>query len=380
MTHNRENFTDELRGFALLGIVLVNAPFLGISIQGFSSASIASPLDYAAAFFTLAFAQAKFYLLFSFLFGYSFSFFMKPNQIGNPWPFRRRLFGLGILGVVHALFFFVGDILMLYALLGAVLFLMRKRPDRAVARICILFVVLWIGITAVVLHGSSAGETDAGIPASLKAFDVVMQGGSFFEAAKARITVFPFFAIILTVFNGFGVLAMFCLGLIAGRHRLLANFADYQSLWRLGSRIGLLLGVPTGLLSAYLTIGPGATLGASTLREVGGTVLGFVTAPLLTFGYVSWLALLRQKYPDMLKFFRPAGRMSLTGYLGESIILSVVFCSYGFGWFGKLGAASVMLIAIFTWLLLDVFSKLWLRYFQYGPFEAGLRAWVGFGK
>jgi uncharacterized protein len=69
--------------------------------------------------------------------------------------------------------------------------------------------------------------------------------------------------------------------------------------------------------------------------------------------------------------------MSLTGYLGESILLSLIFCGYGLGLFGQFGAASVLLIAIAVWLLLDLFAKSWQHFFQYGPFEQLLRAWVG---
>jgi uncharacterized protein len=107
----RQEFADELRGFALLGIIFVNAPFLGISAEGFTADSVHAWYDRAAAFAVVAFAQAKFYLLFAFLFGYSMHFIVKDEGVTSVRRFRRRLLGLGLLGIAHAALLFVGDIL-----------------------------------------------------------------------------------------------------------------------------------------------------------------------------------------------------------------------------------------------------------------------------
>lgn len=68
--------------------------------------------------------------------------------------------------------------------------------------------------------------------------------------------------------------------------------------------------------------------------------------------------------------------MSLTGYIGESALLSLIFCGYGLGLFSQLGAARVMLIALAAWLVLDLFAMAWLRVFDQGPLERLLRLWV----
>lgn len=71
----------------------------------------------------------------------------------------------------------------------------------------------------------------------------------------------------------------------------------------------------------------------------------------------------------------PAGRMSLTGYLGESIVLAAIFCGWGLGLFGQLRIATAALITLGVWIALELVPHVWLRHFTYGPFEWALRCW-----
>ena len=373
----RETFADELRGFALLGIVLVNAPFLGISMQGFTSASLLTVADKIAAFTVVAFAQAKFYLLFSFLFGYSLSFLIKSDNLLSICQFKRRLLGLGLLGVLHAVFFFSYDILLMYGLIGCAMLWLKTKSDATIRKAIFLAFSLWITVLSLVLLGARLAPDNGQVSASIRVLDAALQNGSFWQAAQARINMWPQVLALLFALNSLGVLAMFCVGLLAGRHKILAKPDAHQHLWQRGARYGFCVGLPCALTSAYLSVGPGAMLDAPGLRETAGVVLGFATAPFLTFGYVSWLALLRQRMPNILQWCRRAGRMSLTGYLAESIFLSFIFCGYGLGWFGQLGAAAVTLTGLGVWLLIDQLAHQWQRRYQYGPFEWLLRAWVG---
>lgn len=373
---SREDFADELRGLALLGIVVVNVPFLAISGHGFTAASLATFADQVTAFATVAFAQAKFYLLFSFLFGYSLSFLIKPGKVDSTKQFKRRLVGLAVLGVLHAAFFFIGDILLLYALLGCVLLWLHQKPDAAVRKTIIVAISLWLLVLLLVLAGMWMSPQSDSMHAAARQLDVALQSGSFLAAAQARLVFWPDVMSVLVALNALGVLAMFAVGLLAGRRKLLADPRAAPALWRRGRQYGLLIGLPAALLSAYLSVGPGAAIDAPGVRETAGVVLGFATAPFLTWGYVSLLVLLRSRWPNILQWCRRAGRMSLTGYLAESILLSFVFCRYGLGLFGKLGAANVVLIAIGLWLIIDIFAQCWQRRFQYGPFEWLLRVWV----
>lgn len=373
----RQEFADELRGFALLGIIFVNAPFIGISSEGFTADSVHAWYDRAAAFAVVAFAQAKFYLLFAFLFGYSMHFIVKDEGVTSVRRFRRRLLGLGLLGIAHAALLFVGDILFLYAVLGLTLTWMRRLSDRMVLRVAVLAGIAWLLLLAAlpmaVMAEPGGSITDKQWIAAGQSFNQAMRDGGFFEATAARISFWPLASSSIFFLNGLGVLAAFALGLVAGRRSLFARPELHRPLWQAGLRWGLSPGLCLGILSAWLVVGPGAQVGSWELRETAGIALGFAGAPLLSWGYVSVLATMHAGGMQTLAIFRPAGRMSLSGYIGESLILSIVFCAYGLGLFGKLNAGAVSALALGTWIVLDLLAKATQSHWAIGPLESLLR-------
>ena len=127
----REALPDRLRGIALLGIVVVNAAYLGISADGLTTESVDGVGNRLTSLLVVAFAQGKFYLLFSFLFGYSASFILRDHSAPNRRRYLRRMGGLFLFGLAHAVFFFIGDILITYAILGLLLLSVSRASDRA---------------------------------------------------------------------------------------------------------------------------------------------------------------------------------------------------------------------------------------------------------
>ncbi|MEX2441883.1 MAG: hypothetical protein WD400_04480, partial [Pontimonas sp.] len=137
MSQVRDLAPDVLRGFALWGIILVNVAYFSHAVDsGPSASTLNSTGDAIAAFLVFVLAQAKFYLIFSFLFGYSAHYVLSHLELGRRrWWWRST--GLVILGVAHASFLFIGDILFLYGLLGVVLLAFYGRSERVIRR--------WIG-------------------------------------------------------------------------------------------------------------------------------------------------------------------------------------------------------------------------------------------
>ena len=373
----RQEFADELRGFALLGIIFVNAPFLGISAEGFTADSVHAWYDRAAAFAVVAFAQAKFYLLFAFLFGYSMHFIVKDEGVTSVRRFRRRLLGLGLLGIAHAALLFVGDILFLYAVLGLTLTWMRRLSDRMVLRVAVFAGIAWLflltSLPMAVMAEPGGSLSDEEWIVAGQAFNQAMREGGFIEATAARVSFWPLASSTIFLLNGLGVLGAFALGLVAGRRSLLARPELHRPLWQAGLRWGLSSGLCLGFLSAWLVVGPGAEVGSWGLRETAGIAIGFAGAPLLSWGYVSVLATIHASGMQTLAIFRPAGRMSLSGYIGESLMLSIVFCAYGLGLFGKLNAGAVSALALGTWIVLDLLAKATQSRWASGPLENLLR-------
>ncbi len=345
-------------------------PFLALSSAGFTAETTTSVADQVTEFLVVAFAQGKFYLLFAFLFGYSLTLMLRRGHAAGRARYRRRLVGLAVLGALHATLFFVGDILLSYAVLGLVLLVLVRRSDRVALRVAVVSLVVGFGVLALVaVLAVLDPEAGGGFVEDSASMDAAL-AGSFLDAARGRTLALPGVLAVLGALNWAYALAMFCLGLVAGRRGLLAHPERFPDLWLRLGRAALFVGLPAGLVSAVLITGTGG----SSPAQVVGVALGFAAAPALTGGYVA-LAV-RYRESRVLRAVAPAGRMSLTGYLGESVLLSAVFCGWGIGLFGRLGAFAAALVALAVWALLEVFSHWWLRRFHYGPFEWVLRWWT----
>lgn len=363
---SRQILPDRLRGLALLGIVVVNAPFLGISVEGFTQQSISGPVDIATMFAVLAFAEGKFYLLFSFLFGYSASFILKDQSRPNRKRYLRRMLGLFLFGLIHAVFFFSGDILLTYSLLGLFLLYVSRFSDRAIKMWSLIALSLSILVTSSISAlGVLTSEEDTGLGALQQALTT----GSFMEAALARLETLPIFFILLFLLQGPLAFFAFLLGLLAFRRNLLFSAETNTSLWKRLAIWGLAVGLPLQILSAGLQVTSMVQGQPSSPLALFGLALGLITSPLVTAGYISTVILVIRRKPHFLAFMAPGGQMSLTVYVAESILLSFIFAGYGLGFFGQWGAFPVVVTGVGAWFILTVASKYWLKKFNQGPFE-----------
>ena len=226
----RDSFPDILRGFALLGIAIVNIQYFSIStFNGAESLDLTKPQNGSVAFIVWALFQAKFYLLFSFLFGYSAHYVIKSEK-GNRRRWIGRTIRLMLLGAIHLTFFFHGDILFLYGALGLLLTAFYFRKEKTlrvwVWVIYILTTLLFIGVALLAFLGeiffASKGKT---FPADLyvDVLDEALASGNFLEIALARLELWIVFAPQGFFLQGPLVLAAFLVGVLVARKGGLAE-------------------------------------------------------------------------------------------------------------------------------------------------------------
>lgn len=375
----RDSFPDVLRGFALFGIALVNIPYLSLdTINAAEGADLTQPSNAVAAFAVMALFQAKFYLLFSFLFGYSAHYVLKDDKSNRPRWVARSI-GLVILGVIHFTFLFHGDILFVYGLFGLILTALYFRSEKAIRgwakgiyiAISVLFAALslltYVGEMALSAQGKSL--PDETFKSKL---DSALQSGTFLETVGPRLELWLFAAPNGFLLQGPLVFAAFLVGVLVARKNGLVtpNAALMKKLLVLGLTVGL----PVQLLSAYLFV-VNSTGADSIGLYLVSLSLNFLSAPLLSAAYVVLLWRISEKLK--LGLLASAGRMSLTVYLSQSVVFSTLFSAWGFGLFAKLGVAEVTLIAALTWLLLAAVSMGYLKFRNKGPMESLLS---GFSK
>jgi uncharacterized protein len=373
-TKQRDSFPDILRGFALFGIAMVNIQFFSIStFNGAESLDLSQPENGTVAFVIWSLFQAKFYLLFSFLFGYSAHYVIKSDK-SNRSRWIGRSIGLLLLGAIHLSFFFHGDILFLYGAFGLLLTAFYFRKDKT------LRVWAWLiyALTAVLLAALAlltfAGElflasNGKSLPADFynDVLDVALKNGSFLEIAAARVELWLSLAGQAFLLQGPLVFAAFLVGvLVARRDGLAANLSP--RLMKRFAAWGLTLGLGIQLIAAYLFVQSTQLESHGLCLYLSAIALNFLGAPLMSAGLVGGLWLISQRFK--LPLLSAAGRHSLSVYLGQSLVFSTLFSAWGFGLFAEVSLLGVVLIAAATWLALALLAQLNTRYNSKGPMEA----------
>jgi uncharacterized protein len=368
----RIELIDVLRGFAVFGILVAN-------MAGFSGAfgnpgAGGKPLDQAIVTLIHFFVQAKFYSLFSFLFGWGFAVQMRRAE-GRGSAFLplyiRRLLALLLFGVIHGTLIWTGDILTFYALLGFLLLLFRRRSLRfllASSAIALgLAIVLTMPWDAVASFRESFQEFVS--PIVLNRYSQALYAdGTFLEITRLRIQ--DFMAGTAYSFYAFGnVFGMFLLGLAAGKAMVFARLRDNLPRLRRVLPPVLLLGLAFNAL--FVLANRRADLFPGTYHEsirVGARTIG---APLLMMSYVMGITLLFQneKLQGKLKLLAPVGRTALSNYIFQSIVCTLIFYDYGLGFYGRLDAAGGLLLTLAIYALQIRLSAWWLERYQYGPLE-----------
>ena len=352
---------DYLRLIALFGIVVVNVQFIAFSLLGGMVFPVPETAgDLLTLWLVDGFALFKSYSLFSFMFGVGLGFLMRAaerNSLAFGQLYRNRMIGLFLIGVLHGCLFFPGDILLVYAITGSVLFLVRHwQPVRLIK----LGAVLVAGPTLVfALLAASQGE----IPEDIAALErQVMTTGSFADAIGFRAIAYAVLLPIVLLFQGISALGWFCLGLAAVKSGLIET-SDH-TLWARARRWCLIPGVAVSLAGSWLLHAQGMVWAAAVIT---------LAAPVSTLGYLGAIAALSRAPGPILSALLAAGGSSLSVYLGQSIILSTLFSAYGFGMWDAIPRAAAVLIAIGVTAGLIAALAIWHNYFRLGPFEWVLR-------
>ncbi|MEU4566268.1 DUF418 domain-containing protein [Micromonospora sp. NPDC023956] len=363
---------DAVRGFALLGIFVVNVTFMASGYPGnlVTDPDFGSELDNAVRTFSSVFVDMKFYVLFSFLFGYSFTLQMEAaGRAGAAFPARmlRRIGGLFLLGALHTVFLYGGDVLTTYAVACLALLLLRKVQDRTAIWIAVaLYALVLVSlVTSALFVDRSAflpGEAEA-LANGQEATRVLL--GGWGANIEGRVAGLPLLLLQAVTLQGPTALGLFLLGMVAGRRQWLARVSGSEPVLRRIQWIGF----PVGLLGSIVYAASGGN--GNTL----GVAASVATAPLLAAAYVATLLRVMRdaRTAAVRAALAPAGRMALTNYLGQSVVGLITFTGIGFGLAGTFSPLALLAFALAVFVAQLVVSAFWLRRFRYGPVEWALR-------
>ncbi|MEW9109140.1 MAG: DUF418 domain-containing protein [Cytobacillus gottheilii] len=359
---------DIMRGFAILGIFLVNmlsfhSPFLYIDPLSWwtdsSDQTVYGVID--------VLVQASFYPLFALLFGYSV-IMLRERVLKKELNFNviavRRFSFLLLLGLGHAFFLWFGDILAMYAVLAFIFLLFVKMNGKSLLITGLVIYIIPNLLLCLLLFAAELIFP----PDDLTMYDnslaedaaAVYHTGTFTEITAERIEDwyannvggFPVMLI--------SILPLFLIGGGAAKLKFLENAGQRRSLFRNVAIITFILGLLIKLLPYIMN-------GSLALDYVQDTFGG----PLLAVAYGSFIAWAVGNM-HLLKLLKPLayiGKMSLSNYLFQSLLCSILFYGYGFGLFGEISVVTGTVLVIIIFFIQLLFSRFYAKRFLYGPVE-----------
>ena len=369
---------DALRGLALLGIVLANFPEFGLwtflTPESQSLLPTAS-IDRTCRFLLYMLVDGKFYTIFSLLFGVGFALFLSRHSRSR---FVRRMLLLALIGAMHLLFIWSGDILLLYAIGGLLLTLFVRCSDRLLLWLAGALILLPVGLDALTeFYGidfaapfyaawwneaSAMGINEENFASWLRdansypqMFAILRQG------AYERIWEF------VSGHRLPKVLGLFMLGYLMGKYRLYACLSQLPLM-----RVLRWCLMPALLLSVlYAWSATNEHPWGLTLHSL----LYAVSVIPLALCYVAAFCLLfsrnteRQQPSAAFAMLAAPGRMALTNYISQSIIGIFLFYGLGLGLGTRFGLVYIELSSLIVFLLQVLVSHFWLSHFRFGPLE-----------
>ncbi len=373
---------DVLRGLAVCGILIGNMQwFSGYGMMPKSLAPQSPFADQLTHFLVWFFVEGKFYSIFSFLFGFGFALqIARAQERGDTQAslFKRRLWWLLVIGVLHAYLLWAGDILSIYALMGFVLILFRKKTNQSLLKWTfglllipiLVYIVLYILFVVFVPPDLVARLDAAQMDFWQESIRKVQQSNylQIISGYNLNYIVGRYASLIMETRLP-KILAMFLLGFYAYRQKFFQDLSSHQTFIRRVLVYGLLLGVAGNL--AFATFAGAEAVFPPSPAGIVGVISYAFGVPALVLFLIAFIATLWQKatWRRMLHWLAPVGRMALTNYLLQTLICVFIFYGYGFGYFGKVGATTATLIALAIFVLQILLSALWLKYFSYGPME-----------
>ena len=378
-SNNRIHSIDLLRGFAILGILIMNItnfsqvniaymnPTIGAGLEGYN--------QYFHAF-NYIFADTRFMSIFSILFGAGVVLFTRNAEIKGKRAgvlHFKRMFWLLLFGFVHAYFIWSGDILVAYAICGCFIFFLRKKSIRTLLVMSTLLFIIPLTFNLTTYYGMTSDELESTFaffhpnPEQI-ATEIKTMQGSFNEQMTIRLkNAIEFQTFVFLIETFWRTTAMMLLGMILFRKGVLSadkSIKYYKKMVLVGFVPGLILSI-IGLNQSYDFEWSG-----TYVMNIGANyklISGFFMA----IGYIGLVMWFFKKgiFKNLQRRLQSTGRMAFTNYIGMSLICTLIFNGHGLGFFGTFDRLQQFLVVISVWVLILILSPLVLKKYKFGPLE-----------
>jgi uncharacterized protein len=369
---------DALRAFALFGILQVNILSYLWGPVGLT-VFIAPPglADQVAYLLIATLVSTKFLSLFALLFGYGFVLQMRSlrRSLGEAQArraYRRRLWFLLAVGVLHGSLLYFGDILTAYAVCGFALLLYASARPATLARHARGWLAAYAAITVTLTLALGAAhlppEQAAEVPAEwLERFEIAA-AGSYAQFVRVGLPDYLELTALSITLSAPYLIGLFVLGALAARQGWLTRPDRHRRLWQAARWLGWAM-LPVAALGAWLLLR--AQIETPAAMSALGLMLNLLSFPLLAL-YLAWIVRWRESAAlgAIVAWLAPAGRMPLTNYLAQSLAMGLLLAGWGLGWGAWLSTAQLSLLALAIVAVQIVASRVWIALVGQGPVEA----------
>ncbi|WP_432354660.1 DUF418 domain-containing protein [Sporosarcina sp. A2] len=360
---------DMIRGLSLLGIFIANMIHFHSPVVYMEPYSWFEDNGEGLSYMWLdIFIEASFYPIFAMLFGYGLSMQYSKSVLQQtsfgPTAARRMVILLAF-GIIHAIFIWSGDILFTYAVLGFLMIALVRIPPKWLFFGALSLYIIPNGLLTATVYVSERlmGEASLSEFADIQKIQDAIQvygHGSYLETMAFRVQEWLVASVGGLFLTPFMILPLMMIGAALAKWRIFERANEMKG--RL-----IVIGVSSLIIGVALKAVP-FLISTDYSMQFIQTYFG---GPLVSAGYVSLLLVLCT-LPWFSKVFRPiakAGRMSLTTYIGQSVIATLIFYHYGFGMYGKVDIATGTLMAVGIFVVQALLADLWLTRYKMGPLE-----------
>ncbi|MEM7145421.1 MAG: DUF418 domain-containing protein [Verrucomicrobiota bacterium] len=379
-TKDRIEAIDVIRGIALCGLVPMNILDFAFAEDHYFSPGNTAGFSLFLWHAVIILGSGKFMSLFALLFGAGILLATQTKEAaGQPVNgyYTKRLAWLAVFGLLHAYLIWYGDILVAYAVTGFIIFWCRHWKPRTQIIVGALFLAVlpfFIALLTLGLHSSgfdlqAAIDADAESPDNfeMKANEAFL--GSWLEQLPYRAlyaAIVQFFGIPFLVFwiaGGwmFIGIALVKLGFFQGAWPL----AKYRRIALITIITGIILGVAGHAWDQYHNW--------NIIPVMASFPVAYLAMVLLALGYAAlilyWCLRTKDTPHPIHTALAKVGRMALTNYIAQSLVLSLIFYGHGLGLRTQLPFPAVIAIVPAVWIAQLILSSLWLKYYRFGPLE-----------
>lgn len=373
---------DVLRGFAVLGILVMNVGSFAMVFAAYSNPTADGDftgLNRWMFYANYLVANQKFMTLFSILFGAGVVLMTgrAAARSGRSAALHyRRMLWLVLIGLVHAYALWYGDILVLYGVCGLWVFLLRRvRPSR-LATLAVVLLLVPVGVSVVfgVTVPSWPADEVAGMraewqpdAATVGEEIAVYRGGWAGQMAHRVPTAVKFQTLFTLLFSLWRAGGLMLLGMALFKWGVLSGERSKRFFQQLAV-LGLGLGFPLVAYGLYRHVAAGWSFRYSMFF---GELYNYVGSVAVCLGYIG-LVTLAGRWRWVEHAARPlaaVGQMALSNYLLQTVLCTTIFYGHGLGLFGRVDRTGQLALVVAVWAVELIASPLWLRAFRFGPVE-----------